>query len=280
VGKTYLTYRLIASAQQRGLRCAYVDAERTFAAKFAQSAGVDLDALVYYEQTESGNRVIDFMETLLRGEEYSVIILDSIAALLPMEEADEPIEKTSMDTRQAKLMSKALRKLTVANRGTALVYINQLRDSLGGVFAKRSVTSGGRAMGFYAATRIEMVRTENIKKKVKVVDPKKGKTEQDVVKGHRVLVHVEKDKTGGPPQGTKSSFIFDYDRAGIDPIEDLIYIGQVFDLVHRKGNKFWVEGYEEDSQQYQARFSKWLRANKAVAEELEEQLVELINAGK
>lgn len=218
------------------------------------------------------------MADLLHSGEYGLIALDSIAALLPKEEAEEALSKTSMDTRQAKLMSKALRKLTTINSNkTALVYINQLRDSLAGVFQKRSVTSGGRAMAFYAGTRIEMIRTENIKRKAKIVDPVKGKKEADVVMGHRVLVRIEKDKTGGMPQGTTTSFVFDYKKANADHFEDLIYMGQVYDLIGRSGNKFWVVGYEDNKITYQKAFKKWLRTNKAVAEELEEEIIARIN---
>lgn len=276
VGKTYLSYRLIASAQQLGLECAYVDAERTFEPVFAKRAGVDLGALVYDEQRASGEQLVDHMEALLRSGNYGVIVLDSIAALLPLPETENSMEKTTMGTARAKLMSRALPRLTVANNDTVLVYINQLRDSMS-MFSK-ATTSGGRAMAFYAGTRLEMVRTEVIKRKSQVVDPKKLKAqESDVVKGHRVMARVEKDKTGGQHYGASASFVFDYDIGGVDKTEELIYLGMVMDLVKRKGDKFWVEGYEEDAQVYAKKFHSWLNKNTAVAEELEENIMAVIN---
>jgi recombination protein RecA len=270
VGKTYTTYRLIATTQAAGGRCAFIDVEGTFDPEFATNCGVDIEELDFHQQ-EHGNRVIDFMETLLRSRLYDVIVLDSIAALLPKAELEADMEAGSYGTAQAKLMSAALRRLTAANRRTVLVYINQTREAIGSIFAKRSVTSGGRAMAFYAGTRLEMVRTENIKRKGQVLDPEKGEyAEKDVVKGHRVLVRVEKDKTGSAHQHATTSFVFDYDLGGIDPVEDLVYCGRVRGLVHKSGNSWWLNGYEDEKQPSRAKFKGWLRRNVAVAEELEE----------
>lgn len=268
VGKTYTVYRLIANAQKLGHRCAFVDVEGSFDPRFAAHAGVDLDELVFHEQ-EHGNQVIDFIETLLRSRMFDVICMDSIAALLPKAEKEMDMEKGSYGTQQAKLMSAALRRLTAANQDTVLGYINQTRDAVGSMF-KKHVTSGGRAMSFYAGTRLEMVRTEMIKKKEKKIDPKTGseKTGKKVV-GHRVLVRVEKDKTGGALQSSETSFVFNYSRAEIDHIEDLIYLGRVYDFIHKSGNFWWVDEYDNEKQNGRTRFKRWLRNNVAVAEDLE-----------
>lgn len=276
VGKTYTTYRLIASAQRRGHRCAFVDVEGTFDPQFATSSGVDINSLQYHQQ-EHGNRVIDFIETLLRGGTFGVIVMDSIAALLPKSELENDMEAGSYGTQQAKLMSAALRKLTAANSSTCLVYINQMRDNIGTVFGKRSVTSGGRAMSFYAGTRLEMVRTEQIKRKAKLVDHNKGGVkDQEIVKGHRVLVRIDKDKTGGTHMGAQSTFVFDYDSANVDKIEDLIYLGQVYELVHMKGAYWYVVDYEDERQNGRKRFKTWLKKSKVVQEDLEEKIKERI----
>lgn len=269
VGKTYTAYRLIANAQREGHRCAFIDVEGSFDPRFAARAGVDLEELAFHEQTH-GNRVIDFIETLLRSQLYAVIVLDSIASLLPKKEMEADMEKGSYGTEQAKLMSAALRRLTAANRATALVYINQTREAVGSMF-KKNVTSGGRAMSFYAGTRLEMVRTEMIKKRKIAIDPKTGteKEEKQVI-AHRVLVRIEKDKTGGAVQNSTTSFVFDYRKAQIDPVEDLMYLGRVYDLILKKGNFWWVDGYEDEKQNGRSRFKKWLSANVAVQEDLEE----------
>lgn len=282
VGKTYYTYRAIANTQAAGGLCAFIDAEGSFDPDFAAACGVDLEALAFHRQTH-GNRVVNFMETLTRSGIYDMIVLDSIAALLPKSEQESDMEESSYGTAQAKLMSAALRRLTAANNTTALVYINQTREAIGVVFGSKSITSGGKAMGFYAGTRIEMVRTENIKRKARHIDPSKGdETEKDVVKGHRVLVRIQKDKTGGAVQHSETSFVFDYDLGGIDPIEDLIYLGRRYGLVHKSGQKaatkWWVVEYEEEAQTGKVRFHRWLSRNAAVAEELRENILEAASA--
>lgn len=213
------------------------------------------------------------METLLRGAEYGVIVLDSIAALIPKSELENDMEAGSMGMEQAKMMSKALRKLTAANKATALVYINQQRENIGVMFGKKTTTTGGRAMGFYAGTRLELVRTENIKADRKQLDPKTGDMKKvPTVVGHRVLVRVEKDKTGGSRLGNQTSFIFDYAAATVDHVEDLIYLGRLLGHVHKKGNNWWVDGYDDEQQNGRTRFKKWLKKNKAVQEELQERI--------
>lgn len=270
VGKSYIAQRLVASAQALGGRCAWVETERTFDPVFATKAGVKVDELSFHEQ-EHGNRVINFMETLLRSGLYDVIVLDSIAALLPISEVEADMEAGNYGTAQAKLMSQALRRLTTANKKTVLLYINQTREAIGVVFGKRSITSGGRAMGFYAGTRLELVRTDSIKRKGKVIDPSKGdEQDKDIVKGHRVLVRIEKDKTGGGKPQDTTTFVFDYDLQGIDPIEDLIYVGRKKGLVHKRGDHWWVEGYEDEKQLGRARFARWLRRNTDAQADLEE----------
>lgn len=274
VGKTYCTQRLIASAQSLGLNCAFVDVENTFDPAFAETIGIDLEALAFHKQ-EHGNRVIDFIETLLRSELYDVIALDSIAALLPKAELDSDMEGGSYGTAQAKLMSAALRRLTAANKKTVLVYINQTRDSLGSIFQKRAVTSGGKAMGFYAGIRLEMVRVENIKRKAKVIDPAKGDEQQkDIVKGHRVLVKIDKSKIGGARPQDTTTFVFDYDIGGIDPVEDLLYLGRRLGFIRKSGTSWWVEDYEDEKKVGRNAFKKWLRAHPSIQEELTELIQE------
>lgn len=273
VGKTYICYKLIAETQANDGVCGFVDAEATFDPEFAASAGVDLEDLALHIQ-EHGNRVIDVVETWLRSGVYDVIVVDSIAALIPKSEVESDMEASTMGTAQAKMMSSALRRLTAANKhGTALVFINQTREAVGAsVFQKRSITSGGKAMAFYAGTRLELVRTENIKRKSRHIDPSNGKESQkDIIKGHRVLVRVEKDKTGATSNGSETSFVFDYELGGIDHTEDLMYLGRIYRIIHLNGaGEWWVDGYEDEKQKGRKKFKKWLHKNIAVAEEVEE----------
>lgn len=271
VGKTYVSYRACASAQQQGLQAAFIDVEGSFDPSFAETAGVDLDLLGFHRQ-EHGNQVIDFMETLLRSRQFDIIVLDSVAALLPKSELEMDMEKGSYGTQQAKMMSAALRRLTAANKDTALVYINQQRDAIGQMFGPRSVTSGGRAMSFYAGTRLELVRTENLKRKVRSIDPKTNEEKvTPIVIAHRVLMRLEKDKTGNRTHST-TTFVFNYEQAGIDHTEELMYLGRVYGLIHKRGSVYWVEGYEDEKVNGRAKFYRWLKTNVAVAEELEEEV--------
>lgn len=271
VGKTYTTFKFIATCQAAGLRCAFFDVEGTFDPAFAEHAGVDLEELEFPLRGQNANRLVSIMESLLYSELYDVIVLDSIAALLPRQEQETTMEEGSFGTQQAKLMSAALRRLTTANKRTVLVYINQTRENIGVMFGKKTVTSGGRAMAFYAGIRLEMVRTETVKRKAKLVDHKsnKGKT-GDIVKGHRVLVRVEKDKTGGARPLSETTFVFDYDLGGIDPVEDLMYLGRMYDLIAMSGNTWTLVDYEDEAQPSRVKFKKWLRRNVAVQEELTE----------
>lgn len=273
VGKTYVTYRLIAKAQKDGHECAFIDAENGFDPSFAESCGVDLEALYFKPQRKHANELVDYMEMLLYSKRFGVIALDSIASLLPLPERDANMSKASMGMEQAKLMSKAMRKLTTANSDTAIIYLNQTRDAVGSMF-KSNVTSGGRAMEFYAGTRLEFVRIENIKKTREYINPKtqtKGKRAEVI--GHRVLVRIEKDKTGSARRHSDTSFLFNYLNSQADPVEDLLFLGRKYDLVRKEGTKkYYVVGWEDDARSGKANFKKWLRS----AEHVQEELTELI----
>ena len=269
VGKTYITFRLIAQTQRDGGKCAFVDVENTFDPRFAAHAGVKLNELDVPEHGLYGDDLINIMELLIYSREYSVIVLDSIASLLPKAEAEKALGEGTYGTQQARLMSSAMRKLTTANRDVCLVYINQMRENIGVMFGKKYTPTGGKAMSFYAGTRLELSRVEQIKRKRRRVDSKGEERVVDVVRGHRVLVKVEKDKTGGAMVGDETTFVYDYDLGGVDPVEDLLYLGRSFGLIHKSGTRWWVDGFEEEAQTGRSKMHRWLRRNVAVAEELE-----------
>lgn len=278
VGKTYLTLMLIATAQAAGLRCCFVDVEGKFDPAFAKAVGVKLKKLALHEQ-EHGPGVVNFIETLLRSELYDVIVVDSIASLLPQYEYENELGAGSMGMEQAKLMSVALRKLNAANKKTSVVFINQTREAVGAMmFGKKTLAPGGRAMGHWAVIRIEMVMTETLKRAGQVVDPKTAEIKKgQVVYGHRVLVRVLKDQTGGSLRpNAESGFVFNYEKSRHDHIEDLLLLGRMSGLVINKTvkgtDRWFVEGYEEEAQAGRTRFKKWLRKNRAVQEELEERI--------
>lgn len=271
VGKTYVTYRLIAEAQRLGLRCAFFDVEKTYDPKFAAKAGVIIGELEYVPQRVHGNKLIDIMETYLRSGLYDVIVLDSIAALLPKGELEKDMEAGSYGTEQAKMMSAALRRLTAANEKTVLCYINQTRDSIGSVFAGGTRTSGGRAMGFYAGMRLELVRIEAVKAKRHSVNASNlNDQETDLITGHRVLVKIKKNKTGGAYPESQTTFVFDYESQGIDRLEDLIFCGRFLGWIHKKGDYIWLDEYETEKKNGKARFKKWLASRPDVCDQLED----------
>ncbi len=267
-GKTSLAMHLLAECQRLGGKGAYVDCEKTFNQRYAQHVGIDIDTLGYHRQRD-GHQVVDFMETLLYSKEYDVIVMDSIASLLPKSERENDMSAGSMGMEQAKLMSKALRKLTTANGKTVLVFINQTRQAVGVMFGDQDVTSGGRSMAFYASTRLKLTKIETIKSKRTIVDPKTTKDkEADVPTGHRVLVKVQKEKTGAMHAGSQISTVFSYDLQDFDPIEDLIYVGRQIGIVKNSGDSFWVEGYDQKSANRKA-FYRWLATHPDACAEIE-----------
>lgn len=275
VGKTYLTLCLIAMAQSMGLTCAFFDAEKTFDNKFARKVGVNIKDLVIHRQ-KLGPELIDMAETFLYTGEFDVIVIDSIAALLPKEEYEKGMEAGSMGAEQAKMMSKAMRKLTSANKNTVIVYINQMRDKIGVIFGVNETTSGGRAMSFYSGLRLQLSRNEQIKRKGDVLNIQTGElVNKDVVKGHRVLARVEKNKTGGANNYDQATFVFDYERGGHDPIEDLIFIGRDLGWIHKKGDTWWVERFEKKKVKYRSRFYKLLATDTKLRETLTEWITTL-----
>lgn len=280
-GKTAFCYQVMAAVQQAGLEAAYVDCEKTFNPAFAEHQGVDTEALHLHEQVH-GARVIDFVETLIRSRLFGVVVVDSTSSLLPIEELETDMEASSYGMQQAKLMSKAMRKLTAANenQGCIVIFINQLRDNVGVSFGKKTTTSGGRAMSFYASTRLEFAIVETLRGKGSTVNPVTGEIKEGdktAVIGHRLQVTIEKDKTGARPK-EKTTMTFDYRTGKFDHLEDLIYLGLLYGLVEKKGNSWWVDGHEGKKQVYRKQFKKWLRKHPDVCDELEGRLRESFEA--
>lgn len=261
VAKTTFGLKCLVEAQRSGGRGAYVDTERTFNPHFAQHLGMNLPDLAYHQQ-QTGPRCIDFIEALLRSDLYDVIVVDSIAALVPVEDLESDMEKSSYGMQQAKMMSKALRKLTAVNTGrTAVIWINQTRESINAAqFGPKSITSGGRAMGFYASTRLEFVVTETLVRKEPVVDQKTGeiKDRERTPYARRVMVKAVKEKTGARPL-SETTVVFDFDLRDFDPIEDLLFIGREFGFVHKSGQSWWVDDYPKKKKSGRKNFIRFLR---------------------
>jgi recombination protein RecA len=273
VGKSSIALNLVASAQEMGLTGAYVDLERSFDPEHAETQGVDTDSMPVLFP-EDGESAVDMLEILVRSAQFDVLIVDSISALVPRAEIEGRMADIQV-AAQARLMSKAMRKLTVANKQVCIVYINQLRETIGGMsFGKRTVTSGGKAMGYYAGTRLEVVRIESIKRKGKAITPESGvESDKDLVRGHRVLIRAEKDKTGGASPQETTTAVYDYDLEGFDPIEDVLFLGRQLGLLKKNGANWWIAG---NPKKYNGRpaFKKFLAKHPEVVEELTSQIME------
>jgi recombination protein RecA len=266
--KSCVSLRAIAECQRQGGLAAYVDAEHTFDPRWAKHLGVKTKKLDLHVQ-ESGETCIDYMQTLLMAGLHDIVVLDSIAALLPTSERSASSEDGTYGTHQARLMSRAMRKLTTVNKKTVIIFINQTREAIGIVFGNKMVTSGGRAMGFYAGVRLDFTIIESLSANGKTIDLKSG-NEKDAKRavGHRVMVTVAKDKTGGARQRDTTTFVYDYDLGNIDPIEDLIFVGRMAEVVHKSGDNWWVEGYRDEQKHGRPKFKKWLQKNAVVQEDL------------
>ena len=230
-GKSLIALRTVAEAQRIGKKCVYLDAENAFDPKFAKKLGVDIDKLVI-SQISAGEEVFDIVDMLLESD-VAIIVVDSVASLVPKYEIEESIGKQTM-ALQARLMSKALRKLTgkAAKNKTLIFFVNQIRESIGKYY-NPEVTSGGRALGFYASLRVEVRRGEFLtcnKRKI----------------GQQVKFRVTKSKVCQPYRD--GYFLFYYpdiknpNSELFDTADELVSMLLIQDKVKRRGSYYDVLG--------------------------------------
>ena len=221
-GKSTLAQHVIAEAQRMGGQAAYIDVEHALDAAFARAIGIDIDELLI-AQPDTGEQALEITETLVRSNALDVLVVDSVAALVPRAEIEGEMGDTHMGL-QARLMSQALRKLTaVTGRSrTALIFINQLREKVGVVFGNPEVTPGGRALKFYSSVRIDLRRIEQIKS---------GQT----VLGGRVRAKVVKNKVAAPFRTAEFDIMFTGPTRGISREGDLIDLGVEAELIKKAG---------------------------------------------
>ena len=225
-GKTTLALQAIAECQKGGGKCAFIDAEHAIDPKYAKALGVDVDELIL-SQPDSGEQALEIAEVLIKSGAIDLIVIDSVAALVPQAELDGEMGDSNIGLH-ARLMSKAMRKLAgsmSANNCTA-IFINQLREKVGVMFGNPEVTTGGRALKFYASIRLEVRKSEAIKNGSEVV-------------GNKVNVKCAKNKVAPP---FKSCTVEIYYGEGISHLSEVVSLGVELGIIDKSGSWFSYKG--------------------------------------
>lgn len=254
-GKTTLALHTVANAQKSGGVAAFVDAEHALDPEYAKKIGVDIDELLI-SQPDTGEQALDIVETLVRSGAVDIIVVDSVAALVPKAEIEGEMGDQHVG-RQARLMSQALRKLTaiVARTNVTVVFINQIRMKIGVMFGSPETTTGGQALKFYSSVRLEVRRAAQIKK-------------GDEVVGNRVKVKVVKNKVAPPFKTTEFDIMY---NEGISRMGDLIDTGVRYDVLKKSGNSYAF--VEEKLGMGREKAKQYLREHIDVAEKIEKEIL-------
>src|SRR6187455_1335236 len=253
-GKTTLALQVIAQAQKTGGMAAFVDAEHALDAQYAKKLGVDLDNLLV-SQPDNGEQALEIVEVLIRSNGVDVVVVDSVAALVPKAEIEGEMGEAQMGL-QARLMSQALRKLTgiVSKSKTSLIFINQLREKIGVMFGNPETTTGGRALKFYASVRIDIRRIGAIK-------------DGDQVVGGRTRVKVVKNKVAPPFREAEFDVMY---GEGISKEGDLLDLAVERKIVEKSGTWFAYSG--ERLGQGRENVKQFLKDNPAICKAIEDRV--------
>ncbi len=255
-GKTTLTLSVVAQAQKSGGLAAFVDAEHAFDPDYAKKLGVNLDELLI-SQPDTGEQALEIVETLIRSNALDVIVVDSVAALVPRAEIEGEMGDAMVGV-QARLMSQALRKITgaISKSKTIVIFINQIRMKIGVMFGNPETTSGGNALKFYASVRMDIRRGEQIK-------------EGDTAIGNRTKVKVVKNKVAPPFRVAEFDLMY---SEGISREADVLDLGVQYNIVQKAGAWYQYEGDKVGQGREAAR--QFLKNNPKVTDEIEAKIRE------
>ena len=250
-GKTTVALHIVAEVQKRGGIAGYIDAEHALDPVYAQNLGVDINNL-YISQPNDGEEALEIAETMVRSGAVDIIIVDSVAALVPKAEIEGEMGDSHVGL-QARLMSQALRKLTgsIGKTKCSVVFINQLREKIGVMYGNTETTTGGRALKFYASVRIEIRKADVIK-------------QGDTIIGNRTKVKIVKNKVAPPFKTVEFDIMY---GKGISKIGDILDLAAELDVIHKSGS--WYSYKEDRIGQGRENAKKYLTENPEICAEVE-----------
>ena len=256
-GKTTVTLHMIAEVQKRGGIAGFIDAEHALDPVYAKNIGVDIDNL-YISQPDCGEQALEITETMVRSGAIDIVVVDSVAALVPKAEIDGDMGDSHVGL-QARLMSQALRKLTavISKSNCTVIFINQLREKVGVMFGNPETTTGGRALKFYSSVRLDVRRIESLKQSGEVV-------------GNRTRVKVVKNKIAPPFKEAEFDIMF---GEGISKVGDILDLAAENNIVNKSGAWYAYEGNKIGQGRENAK--NYLKENPAICEEVEKKVREL-----
>ena len=261
-GKTTLAQHIISEVQKIGGIAAFIDAEHALDPDYAKKIGVDIDNLII-SQPDTGEQALEILETLVRSNSVDVVVVDSVAALVPQKEIEGDMGDSHMGL-QARLMSQALRKLTgvVSKSNTIVIFINQIRHKIGVFFGNPETTSGGNALKFYCSIRIEVRRAAQIKQGDKIIC-------------NRVKAKVVKNKVAAPFRTTEFDIMY---NEGISLAGDILDTGVIHKVINKSGNSYTYK--EEKLGVGREKVKQYLRENPKLAKTIREEIWEVVKRGE
>ncbi len=261
-GKTTLTLNIVARIQSQGGVAAFIDAEHALDPQYAQKIGVKVDELLI-SQPDSGEQALQIAEMLVRSNAVDLIIVDSVAALVPKAEIEGDMGQAQMGL-QARLMSQAMRKLTaiISKSKSCIIFINQLREKIGVMFGNPETTPGGKALKFFASMRLDIRRIASLKK-------------GDAVVGNRVRVKVVKNKVAAPFRQAEFDILFE---EGISRSANVLELGVQYQVIEKSGT--WLSYGDHKLGQGKDAARAFLKENPKLLEEIEKKILEKVAAGE